>query len=547
MFTFFHHKTTMSIPHSPHPAIQSNEEANVHPLIPSIFVYIFLIRKFKYWSRFIMKKKLAASVICLFIIACGDNSSEVSAPEESLSSEEISSSTAPESSCSVESSSETSSSSSDESSSSSIITAWKYLNPEMSYGEITDPRDGKVYKTLKLNGKNWMAENLNFDTGDTLGTWCAGDNCALYGRLYTFATAMDSAKSNCGYKVKCNLPEQFQGICPDGWHVPSGADLETIYYLGDTLSRAGGWADKSFPNITGLTLLLAGEMSVDAYGRHNYYDGLTAFWAHTDYTDSTADIFMSNSKMKYGAGVYDKRAGFSIRCLENYEKKEVIDPATVRKDSFVDKRDGQTYKTVTIGHQTWMAENLNYADTAYNAILKEQSWSIFDDSDSAKVYGRLYTWTVAMDSGNFDYSFLNRRMSQEPIRGICPEGWHLPMSYEFDDLLVSIGGRDGFVHLLKANVGWSEEPGNDEYGLSLVGSGYYDRDEKSFIDGFYCSELHQKVYLWTADPVYNSNEYFKDKQARAYFYDEAQHQYTEYMGADYFKKTNAFAIRCVMD
>ena len=69
----------------------------------------------------------------------------------------------------------------------------------------------------------------------------------------------------------------------------------------------------------------------------------------------------------------------------------------------VDSRDKQLYRTVTIGNQTWMVENLNYAYTDvlfdYNGNTSDStSWCFGDDPANCAKYGRLYTWAAAMDS-----------------------------------------------------------------------------------------------------------------------------------------------------
>lgn len=121
---------------------------------------------------------------------------------------------------------------------------------KISYGEMTDERDGQKYKTAKIADQVWMAENLNYAyTGvpynvndreiDDSTSWCYDNdpaNCATYGRLYTWATAIDSiALENdagnsqiCGFKKKCTLPTVVQGICPEGWHLPTIEEWRTL-------------------------------------------------------------------------------------------------------------------------------------------------------------------------------------------------------------------------------------------------------------------------------------------------------------------------------
>lgn len=105
------------------------------------------------------------------------------------------------------------------------------------FGELTDARDGRVYKTVKLGSQEWMAENLNYAAE---GSLCYEDdekNCEKYGRLYNWEIALDTSNRGCGNNFSgCRLRSDFhprEGICPDGWHVPEHAEWDTLFAYAD--------------------------------------------------------------------------------------------------------------------------------------------------------------------------------------------------------------------------------------------------------------------------------------------------------------------------
>ena len=105
------------------------------------------------------------------------------------------------------------------------------------FGELTDARDGRVYKTVKLGSQEWMAENLNYAAE---GSLCYEDdekNCEKYGRLYNWEIALDTSNRGCDDNFSgCRLRSDFhprEGICPDGWHVPEHAEWDTLFAYAD--------------------------------------------------------------------------------------------------------------------------------------------------------------------------------------------------------------------------------------------------------------------------------------------------------------------------
>ncbi|PWJ71956.1 MULTISPECIES: FISUMP domain-containing protein [unclassified Fibrobacter] len=127
----------------------------------------------------------------------------------------------------------------------------EFLNPKVSYGEMTDTRDNKTYKTVKIGDQVWMAENLNYYYNKgTAKSYCYGGieaNCEVTGRLYTWAAAIDSVAlandadnpQTCGYGENCTLPTVVQGVCPEGWHLPSYDEWQTLFTAVGDSSKAG--------------------------------------------------------------------------------------------------------------------------------------------------------------------------------------------------------------------------------------------------------------------------------------------------------------------
>ena len=101
-------------------------------------------------------------------------------------------------------------------------------NSESTEGTMTDARDGQIYKIVTINSVTWMAQNLNYKSENS---FCYNDSskyCDKYGRLYTWAAAIDSAATwsesgkGCGWSVdSCGVKDPARGVCPLGWHIPT--------------------------------------------------------------------------------------------------------------------------------------------------------------------------------------------------------------------------------------------------------------------------------------------------------------------------------------
>ena len=507
------------------------------------------------------------------------------------------------------------SSSSDEknSSSSPIVPTASLASPcktatgdNCEYGTLTDDRDGQTYKTVKIGEQWWMAENLNyaytgvpFKDGDFTSdstSWCYDNdaaNCAKYGRLYTWAAAMDSAgiipgntANGCGYKNYCNLGEDnIRGVCPMGWHLPDTTEWNALFTAvggkttaGTMLKSTEGWKYNGNGSDSYFFLALpAGYRYYD--GGFNNEGNSVLFWSSTEdsrYNAYSMDLHYSIDNAYLDN--YYKNYGFPVRCLKDYKSSSseknsssssivssnsssssvvptvsVASPCKTETEdnceygSLTDDRDGQTYKTVKIGEQWWMAENLNYAYTGVpfkdvDFTSDSTSWCYDNDAANCAKYGRLYTWAAAMDSpgiipgnsanGCGDGKDCN--LGNVKVRGVCPEGWHLPDSTEWAALRTAVGGWATAGKMLKSTEGWSDKNdgtsgnGSDSYSFSaLPAGGRYD-------DGLFYYGGNSALF-WSSTG-YNS---------RAYYMILDRSNDNAYLGN--CDKITGFSVRCLRD
>lgn len=134
----------------------------------------------------------------------------------------------------------------------------------------------------------------------------------------------------------------------------------------------------------------------------------------------------------------------------------------VVRDTITDSRDGKKYEVVKIGNQWWMAENLDY--------VLDSSFCYNDELDSCEIYGRLYTWDVAM---NLDRRYLtDNAFYYEQVdsvhQGICPDNWHIPTKSEWRKLIEFMefhNGDEGSGASIRTPYGWVTGKGEwaDDY------------------------------------------------------------------------------------
>lgn len=215
------------------------------------------------------------------------------------------------------------------------------FNPDIDYGTMTDERDGKVYKTVKIGDQTWMAENVNFDPGQGGSgegkydwSWCYNNkpkNCEVAGRLYTWAAAMDSVGmwstngKGCGsWSETCSSAYPVRGICPEDWHLPTQAEWNALFTAvggrltaGEFLKSQSGWGRINGSDAFGFSALPAGVRYYD--GVFDYASYYAFFWSATESNSNDAyhiQLYYDNFGAYHLNGA-SKSIGHSVRCVKD--------------------------------------------------------------------------------------------------------------------------------------------------------------------------------------------------------------------------------------
>lgn len=222
-------------------------------------------------------------------------------------------------------------------------------------GGITSDIDGNTYQTLQLGNQCWMKENLrttHYADGTSIALSSStstttayrynpnddANNVPSYGYLYNWPAVMHGANSS------ANNPSGVQGICPNGWHVPSHAEWRQLsnyvsgqsqYVCGDynaniakALASITGWISRtntcavgnnpSENNATGFSALPSGKYT-HPFPTGDYLDfGFRVyFWSTTKHNDGVYYRVLSSSRSFFNSNRMGITAGLSIRCVRN--------------------------------------------------------------------------------------------------------------------------------------------------------------------------------------------------------------------------------------
>ena len=459
---------------------------------------------------------------------------------------------------------------------------------------VTDA-DGNVYNTVLIGEQCWMKENLRTTrytngTAIPLGTDTSSEvalryypngnsnNVAEYGFFYNWSAVMNGSASS-----EAN-PSGVQGICPDGWHVPSDAEWTELtdyvssqsQYVCDNIAKAlaseEGWNSStdncaignnpSANNATGFSARPAGSYEGNDYGG---FGNSANFWSATQ--NNSNNNFAYRRNLSYYndivfRGTISKRSGLSVRCVRNEvgsgsegggdnedgdDNDTTVTAQPCPGAPTVTDVDGNVYNTVQIGEQCWMRENLKttkYANGTTIPLGTETSYEVAyryypnGNSNNVAEYGFLYNWSAVMNGS------ASSDANPSGVQGICPTGWHVPSDAEWTELenyvssqsqYVCGGDEDNIAKVLASKEGWNSSTDNCAIGNNPSANnaaGFSARPAGNYYGSY--TNFGSLANFWSATQG-NSNY--------------AYYRYLDYNFAYVFRngnnKGNGYSVRCV--
>lgn len=247
---------------------------------------------------------------------------------------------------------------------------------------------------------------------------------------------------------------------------------------GTIISRGVCWNTTGSPNINY-------NKTSDGISSGSFTSSLTGLTANSTYY---VRAYATNSK----GTSYGNQISFVAKC---------------NCDAFTDSRDGHVYKTIKIGNQTWMAENLAYLPLAASPLnVESNNDPLYYIYDKAK-YGVLYNWPAALSA--------------------APTGWHLPSYDEWIELSVYLGGWSiAGGKMTSTNSSWPKSTNSSCF--SALPGGY-------------------RYFLGGVEPNVNRAGWWTSTMGKPPYACMFYLTGTDFLYMEYLYMTNGFSIRCVKD
>ena len=454
-----------------------------------------------------------------------------------------------------------------------------------------DSRDGKKYKTVTIGSQIWMAENLNYAAEGSVCYENNPDNCAKYGRLYDWATAM-MLSSTCNSTDCSNLIQsKHQGICPSGWHLPSKDEYEELLYdndgdyhaVGKKLKAKSGWNDNDGKPGDGTDdfgfSALPGGFGNSGGGSFGGVGNVGNWWGTNDISGTWASILEIRNpygEASLSSGV--KSNLLSVRCVWDKPAPVAADSGSGGKIMYVNDEKGLNMRSepstdgvklgtlfygtkvkvleksstpVTIGGITDHWYKIDANSWVFGGYLSEKppEGGTLTDSRDGKVYRKVKIGYQVWMAENLNYKVrghsrcyddkaencekYGRLYGLDP--SVCPAGWRLPIDADWNALAEATGGEKAGKKL-KSSRGWKGNGnGTDNYGFSALPGGYGSYDDRF-------GETGENGYWWSKSLAGIS----EDVSELIYWAMQFDGDYVVNR-AEYGDGARSFSVRCVQE
>ena len=343
-------------------------------------------------------------------------------------------------------------------------------------------------QTITIGSQVWMTKNLDVSTfrnGDSIReaktneewwsatlskspAWCYYNNDPKngenYGKLYNWYAVNDP-----------------RGLAPQGWHIPSDSEWDTLFNFLGGKSDAGrklkttcGWEKYGIgTNESGFSALPGGCRS----SQGNFYQkGFSGDWWSSKGETYEAFYFSIGYVNAPRQGKFNEGFGLSIRCISDLGRPNYAANPISAQELLLNQNSNPEKQSVVIGSQEWMIKNLDVSTFANGDPIMEvktrkkwikaekkrkPAWCYYNyDPDNGEKYGKLYNWYAINDP-----------------RGLNPDGWHIPNDSEWDTLFNFLGGGDIAGKKMKSKYDWIDPTscfngtGTDSSGFNGLPSG----------------------------------------------------------------------------
>lgn len=426
----------------------------------------------------------------------------------------------------------------------------KIVDPELwTPADLTDTYDAGISNFNALPAGAKLASSFLVQNGGEQAYWWSSTQSSTSNAWYRSLDFLypgiyrNTSSKAYAYSVRCVKTNDVYGILPS----VITHDVENLTTISAKLIAEVESPGQSVVGSRGILWGTNPQMDYDTYQNRVLVDtGLGEYFLQLNtLSPGVTYYFRAFAMNDLGIG-YSEAVEFTT--LELPEAQPCSETPTVDYE-------GYSYKTVKIGNQCWFAENLKYLPNVienstisltipYCYVFGYNGTDVNEAvlTDNYNTYGVLYNWAAVMngESGSAN--------NPSNVKGICPNGWHLPSKLEFEQLtsyLINNGyayngivGQTGIAKSMSDTLLWNSSTSNGAIGNNLLtnnSSGFSVIPSGLIFSGY--SSIPYTANFWTSTVQGTST----------YSYELALHYNANNSGTNAYPKSAANSVRCIRD